>query len=224
MIEFVDVSKFYPSKSGRKIILNEVSFRFPEHQNIGVLGRNGVGKSTLLRLIAGSELADAGQIIRRGKFSWPLGFSGGFNPELSGVENLRFVSRIYNADLQNVTEFVRGFSELGNAIYDPVRTYSNGMRAKLAFGLSLAIDFDVYLIDEVMAVGDAQFKKKSQSAFEERRKTSSLIIVSHDMRTVRDYSDVIIILDHHKLKVYDDIDLAIETYQSMTEEKLNGET
>nr|CAA6828269.1 MAG: Capsular polysaccharide ABC transporter, ATP-binding protein KpsT [uncultured Thiotrichaceae bacterium] len=216
MIEFIDVSKFYPVKHGRKNILDQVSFQFPENQNIGVLGRNGAGKSTLLRLIAGSELPDTGQIIRKGKFSWPLGFGGGFNGELSGEENLRFVSRIYDADLTGVISFVQGFSELGNALKEPVRTYSSGMRAKLAFGLSLAIDFDVYLIDEVMAVGDAQFRNKSRAAFEERRQTSSLIVVSHDMKTIRDYSDVIIILDQQRLKVYDDIDMAIETYKTIT--------
>ena len=220
MIEFVEVSKFYPIKKGRKTVLNQVSFQFPDHQNIGVLGRNGAGKSTLLRLIAGSELADEGQILRRGKFSWPLGFSGGFNPELSGEENLRFVSRIYDADLREVTDFVKEFSELGRSLKDPVRTYSSGMRAKLAFGLSLAIDFDVYLIDEVMAVGDAQFKEKSRAAFEERRQASSLIMVSHDMETIRDYSDVIIILDQHQLKIYDDIDLAIEKYKAITGMKI----
>lgn len=224
MIEFIEVSKFYPVKRGRKTILEQVSFQFPDHQNIGVLGRNGAGKSTLLRLIAGSELPDAGQILRRGKFSWPLGFSGGFNPELSGEENLRFVSRIYGADLREVINFVKDFSELGKSIKEPIRTYSSGMRAKLAFGLSLAIDFDVYLIDEVMAVGDAQFKKKSRAAFEERRQSSSLIVVSHDMKTIRDYSDVIIILDQQQLKIYEDIELAIKTYQELTGGKTNGQT
>lgn len=224
MIEFIEVSKFYPVKRGRKTILDQVSFKFPENQNIGVLGRNGAGKSTLLRLIAGSELPDDGRILRSGKFSWPLGFSGGFNPELSGEENLRFVSRIYDADLREVTDFVESFSELGKSLKEPVRTYSSGMSAKLAFGLSLAIDFDVYLIDEVMAVGDAQFKKKSRAAFEERRQTSNLVVVSHDMKTIRDYSDVIIILDQQQLKIYDDIELAIKTYQSITGEKVNGKT
>ncbi len=222
MIEFIDVSKFYPIKRGKKTILDQVSFRFPDHQNVGVLGRNGAGKSTLLRLIAGSELPDSGQILRRGKFSWPLGFSGGFNPELSGEENLRFVSRIYNADLKEVLAFVKDFSELGKSIKEPVRSYSSGMRSKLAFGLSLAIDFDVYLIDEVMAVGDAQFRKKSKAAFEERRQTSSLIVVSHDMNTIRNYSDVIIILDQQQLKIYEDIELAIKTYQELTVGKANG--
>ncbi len=222
MIEFIDVSKFYPVKRGRKTILDQVSFRFPDHQNVGVLGRNGAGKSTLLRLIAGSELPDSGQILRRGKFSWPLGFSGGFNPELSGEENLRFVSRIYNADLKEVLAFVKDFSELGKSIKEPVRSYSSGMRSKLAFGLSLAIDFDVYLIDEVMAVGDAQFRKKSKAAFEERRQTSSLVVVSHDMNTIRNYSDVIIILDQQQLKIYEDIELAIKTYQELTVGKAYG--
>ncbi|MGB1258055.1 MAG: ABC transporter ATP-binding protein [Thiolinea sp.] len=216
MIEFFDVSKSYPLKKGYRTILDHVSFRFPENKNIGILGSNGAGKSTLLRLIAGSDLPDSGRIRRKGRFSWPLGFGGGFNPNLSGEENLRFVARIYAADLRKVTDYVYEFAELGNSLYEPVKSYSNGMRARLAFGLSLAIDFDVYLIDEVMAVGDPKFRQKSRAAFEERRQTASMILVSHDMKTIREYSDVIIILDNYRLRVYEDIEEAIDIYRGLS--------
>ena len=216
MIEFFDVSKGYPLRKSYRTILDRVSFRFPENKNIGILGSNGAGKSTLLRLIAGSELPDKGRIRRRGRFSWPLGFGGGFNPNLSGEENLRFVARIYGADLRKVTDYVYEFAELGNSLYEPVKTYSNGMRARLAFGLSLAIDFEVYLIDEVMAVGDPKFRQKSRAAFEERRQTASMILVSHDMKTIREYSDVIIILDQYQLSVYEDIEVAIKRYRDLS--------
>ncbi len=216
MLEFFGVTKSYPLKKGRRYILNNESFIFPDNVNIGILGLNGAGKSTLLRLIAGSEVVDKGFIRRFGRFSWPLGFGGGFNGNLSGEENLRFICRIYAADINKVTSYVKEFSELGRALFEPVRSYSNGMRARLAFGLSLAIDFDVYLIDEVMAVGDPVFRRKSKQAFDERRKTSNLILVSHDMKTIRDYSDNIIILDKHKLEIYEDIERGINYYQSLT--------
>lgn len=216
MIEFINVSKVYPLKKGFRTVLDGVSFKFPEHRNVGILGMNGAGKSTLLRLIAGSEPPDSGQIRRSGRFSWPLGFGGGFNQNLSGEENLRFVSRIYGADLHKVTDYVREFAELGSALYEPVRTYSNGMRARLAFGLSLAIDFDVYLIDEVMAVGDPLFRKKSKAAFEARRQTANLILVSHDMKTIRDYSDVIVILDKQQLSIFEDVEAGIKHYEGLS--------
>ena len=167
-------------------------------------------------MIAGSELPDGGRIIRSGRFSWPLGFSGGFSGNLTGEENLRFVCRIYQADLRRVFEYVWEFSELGDALFEPLATYSRGMKARLAFGLSLAIDFDVYLIDEVMAVGDASFRKKSKAAFEERRQVSNLILVSHDMRTIREYSDLIILLDNRNLRIFDDVKEGIKAYRALT--------
>lgn len=217
MIDFINVTKTYPLKSGRRLILNNVSFDFPENKNLSILGKNGSGKSTLLRLIAGSEAPDYGKITRYGRFSWPLGFSGGFNGNLSGEENLRFICRIYGADLKKVTNYVRNFSELGQNLLEPVKTYSNGMKARLAFGLSLAMDFDVYLVDEVMAVGDPIFRKKSKEAFDEKRKHANLIMVSHEMKTVRDYSDSIIIMNNCNLIIYEDVEEGIKFYQSLSE-------
>ncbi len=160
MIEFRNVNKTYDMAGGKNIILNNVSFKFPDKKNIGVLGINGAGKSTLLRLIAGSEYPDSGKIIRKGKYSWPLGFSGSFHGAMTGIENLRFACRIYDADIKYVTEYVKDFSELGDYIFEPIRTYSSGMRSRLAFALSMAIDFEVYLVDEIMGVGDQGFQKK----------------------------------------------------------------
>ena len=216
MIEFKNVSKFYDTKNGKNIILDDVSFKFPDHKNIGVLGVNGAGKSTLLRLIAGSEYPNSGKIIRKGKYSWPLGFTGSFHDTLTGIENLRFACRIYNADMKYVTEYVRDFSELGKYIEEPIRTYSSGMRSRLAFALSMAIDFDVYLVDEIMGVGDKGFQQKCHDAFDEKRENSSVIIVSHSMETIRDYSDVAILLTGEQLEIHDDVDQAIDLYNNLT--------
>jgi len=216
MIEFRNVSKAYAISNGKNIILDNVSFNFPQKKNIGVLGVNGAGKSTLLRLIAGSEYADSGRIIRKGKYSWPLGFAGSFHPSLTGIENLRFACRIYGCDMKYVTEYVKDFSELGKYIEEPIKTYSSGMRSRLAFALSMAIDFEVYLVDEIMGVGDQGFQKKCADAFEVKREKSSIIMVSHSMNTVRDYSDVAFLLTGEKLEIHEDVDEAIEKYNTLS--------
>ncbi len=216
MIEFRSVSKAYAINNGKNVILDNVSFKFPEKKNIGVLGVNGAGKSTLLRLIAGSEYADSGRIIRKGKYSWPLGFAGSFHSSLTGIENLRFACRIYGCDIKYVTEFVKDFSELGKYIDEPIKTYSSGMRSRLAFALSMAIDFEVYLVDEIMGVGDKGFQKKCKDAFEAKRKHSSIIMVSHSMNTIKDYSDVAILLTGEKLEIHEDVDQAIELYNKIS--------
>jgi len=213
MIEFKNVSKAYALGSGKKIILNNTSFRFEQGVNIGILGVNGAGKSTALKLIAGSEAADKGRIIRSGTFSWPLGFSAGFQGSLSGEENLRFICRIYAANIRTVIKFVADFSELGQALYAPVSTYSTGMRARLAFALSMAIQFDVYLVDEIMGVGDRLFQQKCRDAFVEKSKQSSIIMVSHNMNTIREYSDVVLLLSNGNVDIYEDIEEAIATYE-----------
>lgn len=199
-------------KNGRKHILQNFTFDFPDNQNIGILGRNGSGKSTIMRLIAGSEFPDSGEIKRKGKFSWPLGFSGGFSTSLTGEENLRFICRIYDADIPAVTEFVKDFSELGAFFYEPIRNYSSGMRSRLSFGLSMAIDFDVILIDEILGVGDQRFQEKCREKVEEKTEESNIIIVSHSMDTIRNFSDVAILLDNEELSVYEDVEEAIALY------------
>ena len=145
MIQLNNIYKTYYSKGIRKPIFQGLNFEFNMDRNYALLGQNGVGKSTLLRLIAGGEMPDTGKIIRKGKVSWPMGFSGGFNGNMTGIENIRFVARIYGKDPKKIIEYVNDFSELGDSISLPIKTYSSGMRARLAFGLSLAIDFDCYL-------------------------------------------------------------------------------
>ena len=216
MIEFRNVSKAYKINKGKNIVLDNVSFKFPDKKNIGVLGVNGAGKSTLLRLIAGSEYADSGKIIRKGRYSWPLGFAGSFHPTLTGIENLRFACRIYDSDIKYVTEYVKDFSELGKYIDEPIKTYSSGMRSRLAFALSMAIDFEVYLVDEIMGVGDKGFQRKCKEAFEAKREHSSIIMVTHNMDTVRDYRDVAILLTGEKLEIHEDVEHAIELYNTLS--------
>jgi len=213
MIEFINVSKSYRFGAGKKIILDNISFCFEQGVNIGILGVNGAGKSTLLRLIAGSEASDKGKILRRGTFSWLLGFAAGFQGSLTGEENLRFICRIYAADIPRTIKFVADFSELDKALFEPVSTYSTGMRARLAFALSMAIEFDVYLVDEIMGVGDQVFQKKSRAAFVERSKQSSIIMVSHDMGTIREYSNIVLLLSNGQVHIYEDVEEAIATYE-----------
>lgn len=205
MIELRDVTKVYTTQAGDHVVLDRINMVFPPNVSVGILGRNGAGKSTLLRVIGGAEQPDAGKVIRRGRVSWPIGFSGGFNGSLSGEENCRFVARIYGADIDSVVEFTRGFAEIGNYFHEPVRTYSSGMRARLAFGLSMALDFEVYLVDEVTAVGDRTFQEKCRRAFAERRERSSVIMVSHHLSTMKDYCTKFALLRRGRLTLYDDI-------------------
>jgi capsular polysaccharide transport system ATP-binding protein len=214
MIELDQITKVYPTKTGRNVVLDRVSYTFPAHTNVGILGRNGAGKSTLLRIIAGTEQPDSGGILRRGVVSWPIGFTGGFNGSLSGEENCRFVARIYGADIDEVVGFTADFAELGEYFYMPVKTYSSGMRARLAFGLSMAIEFDAYLVDEVTAVGDSSFQEKCRKAFAERSGRSSVIIVSHQMSTVKDYCQKCLVLMGGRLEAFDNVDAARAAYEA----------
>ncbi|MGR8933305.1 MAG: ISAzo13-like element transposase-related protein [Gammaproteobacteria bacterium] len=214
MIEFKNLTKTYRLENGnRKAIFENISFAFPEGKNIALLGRNGVGKSTTFRLIAGSDLPDSGRVIRSKRISWPLGFGGAFHPSLTGEENLRFASRIYGADLKAVRSYVDEFAELGEYLYQPLKTYSSGMRARLAFGLSLAIQFDVYLIDEITGVGDPQFRKKSKEAIANLKRNAYIIMTSHNMPTLREYCDIALVLENGCIHVYENLEDGISVYQ-----------
>lgn len=214
MIDLENISKAYATRSGSNLVLDNISFSFPPRTNIGILGKNGSGKSTLLRVIAGTELPDSGHVRRKGTVSWPIGFSGGFNGSLSGEENCRFVARIYGADVDEVVGFTMEFAELGEYFHMPVKTYSSGMRARLAFGLSMAIEFDAYLVDEVTAVGDANFQQKCRDAFAERGGRSSVIIVSHYLPTIRDYCERCAVLKKGRLLYFDSVDEAQRVYEA----------
>lgn len=214
MIELRNLCKQYKMPRGMKTVLDDISIVFPPGRNIGILGRNGAGKSTLLRMISGAELPTSGEVIRKASVSWLIGFSGGFHGSLTGRENLRFICRIYNADIARATAFVEDFSELGDYMEMPVNTYSSGMKAKLAFGLSMAIDFDYYLIDEVTAVGDSKFQKKSKAEFDRRKEHSSLLVVSHNSNIIRSHCDVAAVLNNGQLTYFEDIEQAITTYEN----------
>jgi len=221
LIDLLNVSKTYKVKGNKKIILDGLTFSFPHDRNVAIMGRNGAGKSTLMRLIAGSEPPDSGRVLRHGKVSWPLGFSGGFNGSMSGLENIRFVARVYGQDTEALIDYVREFSELGRSLKLPVRTYSSGMKARLAFGMSLAIDFDCYLIDEITAVGDKRFKTKSKKAFTEKLPYSRLIMISHSMSQIREYCQCGLILTGREIEYYDSIDLLLSRYQEINETQEN---
>jgi capsular polysaccharide transport system ATP-binding protein len=214
MIELRNICKQYRTPKGVKTVLDDISIVFPPRCNFGILGCNGAGKSTLLRMISGAELPTSGEVLRRASVSWLIGFSGGFHGSLTGRENLRFICRIYAADISEVTAFVEDFSELGEYMEMPVNTYSSGMKAKLAFGLSMAIDFDYYLIDEVTAVGDSKFQKKSKAEFDRRKERSSLLVVSHNSNTIRSHCDAAAVLEQGQLLFFSDVERAITHYEN----------
>lgn len=212
MIRFQNVSKYFKTQSHKKIILDRVSIEFERGYSYGILGVNGAGKSTTMRMIAGTVLANSGRISKNVRVSWPLGFAGGFNAQMTGKENLNFVARAYGENAQRVSRFVEEFAELGDYINAPVRTYSSGMSARLAFGLSMAIEFECYLVDEVTAVGDARFQQRCKEAFNSRRKNSDIIMVSHAMETIKDYCERAVLLVDGRMMYYDDVERAIEAY------------
>jgi capsular polysaccharide transport system ATP-binding protein len=220
MITLDRVSKVYHTRSGRRTVLDNVSVTFESGQNFGVLGVNGAGKSTLIRLIAGSEIPDFGVVRRYARVSFPLGFGGTFHGALSGRENVAFVARIYGAGTRGVLHYVEEFSELGEYLHMPVNTYSAGMRARLAFATCLALDFDLYLIDEVTEVGDQRFRQKCAEAFRERMQRSDIILVTHNVHTLRQYCDRGAILANGELTLFDDIDTALGQYHRMVQENL----
>ena len=216
MIELVNITKEYRMGRGKtNTVLRNLNARIEAGRNLGILGQNGAGKSTLLRLIGGAELPTNGQVRRHGRVSWPIGFGGGFHGSLSGRENLNFICRIYDVSISRVTRFVEEFSDLGDYMNMPVSTYSSGMKAKLAFGLSMAIDFDFYLIDEVTAVGDASFKKKSKAEFDRRKDHSTLLVVSHSISTIREHCEAVAVLYNGDLKFFDIMDDAIAFYEAL---------
>ena len=210
MIELSRINKSYRlSRGKRKDVLHDVSITFRPGVNMGILGLNGQGKSTLIRIISGAERPDSGTVTRKSRVSWPIGFAGGFNGSLTGRENLRFTSRIYGADIKEVTEFVEDFTELGPYMDMPVKTYSAGMRARLAFGLSMSIGFDFYLVDEAWSVGDASFRARAEKLFEARRAHATLVVVSHSVSTIRKNCDSAAVMHNGVLTVYDKLNDAL---------------
>lgn len=215
MIECNNIHKEYRSGHVSKQVLKGVNFRINPRDRIGLLGRNGAGKSTLIRLIGGVEVPTAGNIRRKMTCSWPLGFNGGFQGSLTGYDNARFISRIYDKSYSEMRDFIEDFTELGTNLRMPVKIYSSGMRARLAFALSLAIEFECYLIDEVIMVGDKSFQDKCKSEFFEKRQDRALLLASHSLAMVREYCNRAIVLHDGKASMYEDVKEAVEIYESL---------
>ncbi|SLN68778.1 ABC transporter ATP-binding protein [Roseisalinus antarcticus] len=215
MIRFENLSKSFWIRGHRKLVIDNLNLELPTGKSLGLLGRNGAGKSTLLQIIAGTLAPDTGRVVTDGTISWPVGFGGSFHRELTGAQNVRFVARVYGVDSDQLIAFVENFAEIGQHFNMPVRSYSAGMKARLIFGLSMGVKFDTYLIDEVTAVGDANFNRKSKAIFRERVKDASAIMVSHQMRQVKQFCDTGIVLNDGRLEYYEDLDEAIARHEAI---------
>lgn len=212
MIRLERLSKRFRRDGVTRTILRDVTFTLPEVQGLALIGRNGAGKSTLLRLISGTLKPDSGRVISNGTISWPMGFSGGFHPSLTGAQNTRFVARIYGRDTRALTDFVESFAELGPAFTLPVETYSTGMKARLAFAISMGIAFDVYLVDEIIGVGDAAFRARCRAAFQARMSQSRLIMVSHNPDALRLFCQAGLVLEGGRLTYFADLEEALAAH------------
>lgn len=213
MIELNAVYKAYRSNRHVQVVADDITATFPTGTSVGILGRNGAGKSSLLKMIAGTLDPDSGTITSDGSISWPVGFRGSFHGELTGAQNVRFIARVYGVDSDELMAFVQDFAELGRHYYLPVRSYSSGMRAKLGFGVSMGIHFDTYLVDESTSVGDAAFRAKSTAYFQDRLRNSSAIVVSHGLKLLRKICNRGAVLDQGKLYYYETIQEAIAHHE-----------
>jgi capsular polysaccharide transport system ATP-binding protein len=214
MITLSDVSKSYPTRNGRVTVLDRVSLQVAPGEKIGILGRNGAGKSTMIRLISGAEQPDSGSVTRTMTVSWPIAFGGAFQGTLTGLDNLRFICRIYGVDPEDKIAFVDDFAELGRYLREPVKNYSSGMRARLAFAISMVIEFDCFLIDEVVAVGDDRFTAKCQHELFEKRCDRAMIIVSHSHDYIKQHCERVVLLSNGSFTSFDDMDAAYHAYAS----------
>jgi capsular polysaccharide transport system ATP-binding protein len=217
MISAEGLCKDYHSETGHgwHRVLSNVSFTVSPGEKVAVLGRNGAGKSTLIRLISGIELPTLGTIGRDMSVSWPVGLTGGIGGAMTGNDNIRMICRIYNRPFPMIREYVEDFAQLGKYLSEPVKTYSAGMRARLNFAVSLAIDFDCYLIDEIISVGDQRFQQRSYDELFVRRADRSLVLASHSPEIVRAYCSRAIVLHRGRGKVFDDLELALAIYSDL---------
>ena len=217
MIRLENLSMGFRTRRGYKQLFRDVNLTLPTGRSVALLGRNGAGKSTLLQIIAGSVEPTGGRVVSDGTISWPVGFGGSFNKNMTGAQNIRFIARVYGVDTTELLNFVAEFAELGAHFHMPVRSYSSGMRSRLTFGASMGIRFDTYLVDEVTAVGDASFRRKSRSVFADRMRHSSAILVNHSMGQLRQFCNAGLVLEAGQLQYFDDLEEAIEVHQAMME-------
>ncbi|NTW55701.1 MAG: ABC transporter ATP-binding protein [Chlorobiaceae bacterium] len=214
MILVKNIVKRYQTRNGYHTVLDGISFSLKKGEKIGILGRNGAGKSTLIRLLGGIEDPDSGTIRRDMKVSWPLASKGGFQGSLTGADNLRFICRIYGVGFEDKMRFVEEFSELGKYMHEPLKSYSSGMRSRLAFAMSMVIEFDCYLIDEAMSAGDARFRDRCRYELLEKRSDRSIVMVSHDHRQMRQFCNVCYVLQNGALYRFDNPDAAFSYYKN----------
>lgn len=212
MIELCHVGKVYPTRDGQHTVLDGVNLTIRPGEKIGILGRNGAGKSTMIRILSGAERPSSGAVHRGMTLSWPLAFGGAFQGSLTGLDNLKFICRVYGVKYADKVAYVEEFSELGKYMREPVKTYSSGMRARLAFAISMAVEFDCFLIDEIISVGDARFHEKCQHELFEKRKDRAFIMVSHEAHNIREHCDRAGVLVAGKLHLFSSVDTAYEYY------------
>lgn len=215
MVRFENLSKSFRVRGLRHRVIDDVTLTLPAGQSVAVLGRNGAGKSTLLQLVAGTLRPDSGRVVSDGTISWPVGYAGSFHREMTGAQNVLFLARVYGVDTEALVAFVEDFAELGDHFHLPLRSYSSGMKSRLAFGVSMGIPFDTYLVDEATATGDARFKKKSRAVFADRMRRASALVVSHSMRQVREYCDSAVLLHEGRLRYYEDLEAAIAEHEAL---------
>ena len=217
MIELNGLTKSYVTPKGRHYVFKDLDAILPENKSVALLGKNGAGKSTLLRIIGGIDFADSGQVVTKKSISWPVALSGGFQGSLTARQNVRFVARLYvdnEEQVDYVVRFVEEFAEIGKYYDMPIKSYSSGMRSRIGFGLSMAFNFDYYLLDEVGAVGDASFRKKSQNLLNELKESSNLIMVSHDLKDLTQNCDVAFLVRDGKAEYFEDVQEAVEVYKA----------
>ncbi|WP_323038197.1 ABC transporter ATP-binding protein [Gemmobacter sp.] len=215
MIRFENLTKGYWVRGRWQTVINDLSATLPTGKSLALLGRNGAGKSTLMRIIAGAERPTSGRVVSDGTISWPVGYGGSFHGDLTGMQNTRFIARVYGVDSDELVDFVEDFAEIGAHFHMPVRTYSSGMRSRLTFGISMGIRFDTYLVDEVTAVGDARFRIKSQAVFRARMKQASAIVVSHNPKDLYAFCDAGVVLYDGKLQFFDRLYDAIALHDEL---------
>lgn len=215
MIEFQEVSKVYETRGLTKQVFSDISFRLEPGDSLAICGANGAGKSTLMRLIAGVEHPTSGRVTRTMRTSWPIGFSNCFHPELTGADNARFIARIYGRGEQETVDFVNEFAQLGVYMDQAVDSYSSGMVSRLAFGVSLAIDFDCYLVDEITAVGDIRFRRRCEEELLARRDRGTLVMTSHDPSTLKQYCTRGAVLYRGALVFFDSVAEACDVHHAL---------
>ncbi|SFR15571.1 ABC transporter ATP-binding protein [Poseidonocella sedimentorum] len=222
MIALRNLTKSFWTPSGRKYILRDVNLVVPAGKAVALMGRNGAGKTTLLQIISGNMSPDSGEVVSEGTISYPVGFGGSFHRDLTGAQNTRFVARIYGVDTEELLRFVTGFAGLGKHLHMPVRSYSSGMKSRLAFGVSMGIHFDTYLVDEVTSVGDSAFRRKSAEVFMDRMRHSSAVVVTHSLKEVRRLCQAGCVIEDGQLEYFDNVEDAIALHVSNMEDKGKG--